>query len=167
VVRSCSAVIIYPFAISQAILDTCHSDTMLDLPHYHCNNIYVPWLSKDIRSSNATLPGSPLCVDDDVDGASSASRGELYEAWVSKDIRRSKARITGLPLPFDTDFDDALSANQGELSVEADVWGSMSVPSLTRRFISPILRLECDGWCRYDLIPRATVVSIDSPAWCG
>ncbi|KAF8489073.1 caspase domain-containing protein [Russula emetica] len=32
-----------------AILDTCHSGTMLDLPHYHCNSIYVPWQSKGER----------------------------------------------------------------------------------------------------------------------
>jgi hypothetical protein len=32
-----------------AILDTCHSGTMLDLPHYHCNNVYVPWQSKGER----------------------------------------------------------------------------------------------------------------------
>ncbi|KAF7421266.1 Ca(2+)-dependent cysteine protease [Pleurotus ostreatus] len=25
-----------------AILDTCHSETLLDLPHYHCNRVYVP-----------------------------------------------------------------------------------------------------------------------------
>jgi hypothetical protein len=32
-----------------AILDTCHSGTLLDLPHYHCNGIYVPWQSKGER----------------------------------------------------------------------------------------------------------------------
>ena len=35
--------------VLQAILDTCHSGTMLDLPHYHCNNVYVPWQSKGER----------------------------------------------------------------------------------------------------------------------
>jgi hypothetical protein len=33
----------------QAIIDTCHSGTMLDLPHYHCNDVYVPWQSKGER----------------------------------------------------------------------------------------------------------------------
>ena len=32
--------------ILQAIFDTAHSGTLLDLPHYHCNNVYVPWQSK-------------------------------------------------------------------------------------------------------------------------
>jgi hypothetical protein len=104
-----------------------------------------------------TRPGSPLQVDTDVGGAPSANQYETYEAWLSEDIRRSKATITGPQFPVNTGVGGALSANQGELSVEADARGSMS----------PILRPGCDGWCGYDLIPRATVVSIDSPAWCG
>ncbi|TFY75721.1 hypothetical protein EWM64_g8291 [Hericium alpestre] len=33
----------------QAIFDSCHSGTLLDLPHHHCNQIYVPWLSTGRR----------------------------------------------------------------------------------------------------------------------
>ncbi|KAF8260705.1 caspase domain-containing protein [Lactarius quietus] len=32
-----------------AVFDTCHSGTMLDLPHHHCNSVYVPWQSKGDR----------------------------------------------------------------------------------------------------------------------
>ncbi|TFY56365.1 hypothetical protein EVG20_g8948, partial [Dentipellis fragilis] len=32
-----------------AIFDSCHSGTLLDLPHYHCNQVWVPWLSKGKR----------------------------------------------------------------------------------------------------------------------
>jgi metacaspase-1 len=35
--------------VLQAIIDTCHSGTMLDLPHYYCNDVYVPWQSKGER----------------------------------------------------------------------------------------------------------------------
>ncbi len=35
--------------IVQALLDTCHSGTLLDLPHFHCNRVYVPWESKGTR----------------------------------------------------------------------------------------------------------------------
>ncbi|KAI0261895.1 caspase domain-containing protein [Gloeopeniophorella convolvens] len=38
-----------------AILDTCHSGTMLDLPHHHCNNVYVPWQSKGERRTQTML----------------------------------------------------------------------------------------------------------------
>ena len=30
-------------------LDSYISGTMLDLPHYHCNSVYVPWQTKDQR----------------------------------------------------------------------------------------------------------------------
>ena len=73
----------------------------------------------------------------------------------------------GSPLRVNTDVGGALSASQRELSVEADARGNMSVLSPTRTFMSPISRVRCDGWCGYDLIPRATVVSVDSPAPCG
>lgn len=46
--RACFCVILI-CCVLQAILDTCHSGTMLDLPHYHCNSIYVPWQSKGER----------------------------------------------------------------------------------------------------------------------
>jgi hypothetical protein len=35
--------------VLQAVLDTCHSRTLLDLPHFHCNSVYVPWQSNGKR----------------------------------------------------------------------------------------------------------------------
>ncbi|KAH9887977.1 caspase domain-containing protein [Cubamyces lactineus] len=32
-----------------AIIDSCHSGTLLDLDHYHCNAVYFPWLSRGVR----------------------------------------------------------------------------------------------------------------------
>jgi hypothetical protein len=49
VVLSFSVAVVYSSAVPQAFFDTCHSGTMLDLPHYHCNDIYVPWISKGNR----------------------------------------------------------------------------------------------------------------------
>jgi hypothetical protein len=44
----------------------CHSGTMLDLPHFHCNSVYVPWQSKrsqcvlsGLPSNSAVFPSSP------------------------------------------------------------------------------------------------------------
>ncbi|KAH9003553.1 caspase domain-containing protein [Lactarius hatsudake] len=48
-----------------AILDTYHSGTLLDLPHHHCNSVYVPWQSKGTRrtltmqNNNGLHPHSP------------------------------------------------------------------------------------------------------------
>ncbi|KAI9458149.1 caspase domain-containing protein, partial [Lactarius psammicola] len=59
-----------------AVLDTNHSGTLLDLPHHHCNSVYVPWQSKGTRRAptmqnknvrrqaayfaNSTSPGQPF-----------------------------------------------------------------------------------------------------------
>ncbi|GBE88812.1 predicted protein [Sparassis crispa] len=56
-----------PGAHLTAIFDSCHSGTMLDLPHYDCNRVVVPWVSKvyqhpersrwaTVLRRNATLP---------------------------------------------------------------------------------------------------------------
>ncbi|KAI0045505.1 hypothetical protein FA95DRAFT_121890 [Auriscalpium vulgare] len=36
----------------QAFLDSCHSGTMLDLPHYKCNQLYFPWVSRGYREQH-------------------------------------------------------------------------------------------------------------------
>ncbi|KAF7303788.1 Mitochondrial chaperone BCS1 [Mycena indigotica] len=35
-----------------AVFDSCHSASLLDLTHFRCNRIYVPWISKGRRLSN-------------------------------------------------------------------------------------------------------------------
>ncbi|KAL0948041.1 hypothetical protein HGRIS_010666 [Hohenbuehelia grisea] len=38
-----------------AFLDSCHSETLLDLPHYHCNRPWTPWVNKR-KSSFDVIP---------------------------------------------------------------------------------------------------------------
>ncbi|KAJ3843461.1 peptidase C14, caspase domain-containing protein [Lentinula raphanica] len=35
-----------------AVLDSCHSGSLLDLEHYRCNRVWVPWISKGRRRSD-------------------------------------------------------------------------------------------------------------------
>ncbi|KAJ3994394.1 peptidase C14, caspase domain-containing protein [Lentinula boryana] len=35
-----------------AVLDSCHSGSLLDLEHYRCNRVWVPWVSKGRRKSD-------------------------------------------------------------------------------------------------------------------
>ncbi|KAJ7054088.1 peptidase C14, caspase domain-containing protein, partial [Mycena amicta] len=35
-----------------AVFDSCHSASLLDLAHFRCNRIYVPWISKGRRRSD-------------------------------------------------------------------------------------------------------------------
>ncbi|KIK68515.1 hypothetical protein GYMLUDRAFT_721648 [Collybiopsis luxurians FD-317 M1] len=36
-----------------AVLDSCHSGSLLDLEHFRCNRVWVPWVSKGRRKSNS------------------------------------------------------------------------------------------------------------------
>ncbi|KAL0569231.1 SCF ubiquitin ligase complex subunit cdc4 [Marasmius crinis-equi] len=36
-----------------AIFDSCHSASLLDLKHFRCNRVYVPWISKSRRKSDS------------------------------------------------------------------------------------------------------------------
>ncbi|KAF8641346.1 hypothetical protein AX16_010044 [Volvariella volvacea WC 439] len=40
-----------PGATLVAIIDACHSGSMLDLEHMKCNRVYVPWVSKGFRAT--------------------------------------------------------------------------------------------------------------------
>jgi len=48
--------------ILQAILDTTYSGTLLNLPHYHCNDVYVPWQSKGERRARTLHNINGLCL---------------------------------------------------------------------------------------------------------
>ncbi|THU97825.1 peptidase C14 [Dendrothele bispora CBS 962.96] len=36
-----------------AVFDSCHSQSLLDLDHWRCNRVYVPWISKGRRKSDS------------------------------------------------------------------------------------------------------------------
>ncbi|KAF5389656.1 hypothetical protein D9757_004112 [Collybiopsis confluens] len=38
-----------------AVLDSCHSASLLDLEHFRCNRVWVPWVSKGRRKSDTIL----------------------------------------------------------------------------------------------------------------
>ncbi|KAF8816852.1 hypothetical protein BYT27DRAFT_6378931 [Phlegmacium glaucopus] len=53
-----------------AVLDSCHSGTLLDLMHHRCNRVYVPWVSKGNRRTTfkrniITRQETQLPVDSD------------------------------------------------------------------------------------------------------
>jgi hypothetical protein len=146
-----------------AIFDTCHSGTMLDLPHYHCNDVYVPWISKGNRRTktmhNKMVRGHAF---DLVSLPGSASRQPTSIASVMSQCWQGDSRPSSL-LWINTEVASILSANQREMSVEAGSQGGASVLSPTQ-YDSPVSRVSCNGWCGYDLFPRATVVSLSACA---
>jgi len=144
-----------------AIFDTCHSGTMLDLPHYYCNNVYVPWISKGDRRTktlqNKIVRGQAL---DFVSLPSSASRQPTSITGVMSQCQRCNTR-SGSLLWINAEVTGVLSVNQREMPVEAGPHGT-SVLSQPRSE-SPVSGM-CNGCCEYDPVPRATVVSLSACA---
>ena len=74
---------------------------------------------------------------------------------------------SGSPLRIITEIESSLPICQRKTSAEADLqeaqrpWCSSPTPFLPseRQVCSPV-PMGCDGWCGYDLIPRANVVSV-------
>ncbi|KAJ7136906.1 caspase domain-containing protein [Mycena epipterygia] len=46
-----------------AVFDSCHSASLLDLAHFRCNRVYVPWLSKHRRKSDEQFAARWEAVD--------------------------------------------------------------------------------------------------------
>lgn len=56
----CSLIVSSPYMFSwfladifQAVFDSCHSGSLLDLKHFRCNQVYVPWLNKGQRRTDS------------------------------------------------------------------------------------------------------------------
>ncbi|PCH35031.1 hypothetical protein WOLCODRAFT_165973 [Wolfiporia cocos MD-104 SS10] len=84
-----------------AILDSCHSGTLLDLDHYRCNRILCPWISKGIRYQTKSMCrnivreyemipstlGRPLTIEDlDHSLRGSKKRSSLKARSLSKPV---------------------------------------------------------------------------------
>ncbi|KAI0299856.1 caspase domain-containing protein, partial [Russula brevipes] len=154
-----------------AIFDTSHSGTMLDLPHYYCNAVYVPWISRGDRRTKTLqnrigrnlafgffeLPALP-------------SRRHTSIANVLGSRRHNGTR-PGSQLRANTEIASSVSTNQRAMSVEADphqargrsAYRSIASPSPEQQYESPE-RSVCDGWCDYDPEPHATVLSLSACA---
>ncbi|KAJ6473919.1 caspase domain-containing protein [Mycena vulgaris] len=141
-----------------AVLDTCHSGSLLDLPHYRCNRVPVPWLSRGKRTS------------------------EDFRHWV---VRRG-ARLLSLAgrqrHPAHREQAPHAPAQQahriappshprcrGAPRAHADAVDLGGAGAL--RCESPDARFPCTGWCRgapqpdadgMDMEPAADVISLAS-----
>jgi len=156
-----------------AVFDSCHSASLLDLDHFRCNRVYVPWISKGRRKSNSMWnanvrrpalppptpisPGSPLV----------SSRVVYQSKRVStKNIKTRRTSIDKLlnpPVNF-----KRLSIKTQSLSITSDfqMWLGSELSPITR-CDSP-LALFCEGSsCRSSTRPsspveRAEVISFSS-----
>ncbi|KAI9438830.1 hypothetical protein H4582DRAFT_2146753 [Lactarius indigo] len=135
-----------------AIFDTSFSGTMLNLPHSHCNNLYVPWLSKGAR-----LRGYAMGFSHFPDLASLSSAGTVAGGG---DRRLTHLPpLSGTPLRIDTRLGG--SVDDGQTIQSAMSFGEpeayLASPVLCD---SPVPLFECDGWCQYDTFTHPKVLSL-------
>lgn len=146
-----------------AILDTCHSGTMLDLPHYHCNNVYVPWQSKGERRT-MTMQNINVRRQATDSYPRNVSPPPTFET--AADTIDEQSPTVELP-QIDTQLDEASPADQREMSprgrprARREAREQMLFGSQTR-FASPEARFVCDGWCKYSEEPHSNVLSLSA-----
>lgn len=153
------------------IFDASHSATMLDLPHSHCNSIYVPWLSKgkrctltlrnmNVRKNALQFPHYPDPLPLSKGGMTVSNGGH----WSSSPLSRTQLRID-TQLGGRTDDGRTIQCTMSVEEPEA-------YPTSPVLCDSPLQWVLCDGWCQYNTIAHPTVISLSAcsdlqRAWDG
>ncbi|KAI0078611.1 hypothetical protein K474DRAFT_1706336 [Panus rudis PR-1116 ss-1] len=157
-----------PFGASLVcVFDCCHSATLLDLGHYNCTKVWVPWVSKGARQPKSEwinvdrkpayfiLPrgiSTNMRVSDTVvqsrqlslDSASTLSKPRRKLTWKTQPIYSQRTRPPSMPLPT---FETAMAQDQvGPDSEER----SLSVETVVPEALS---RIKTDFFNGFDM-PR-------------
>ncbi|KAH9977499.1 caspase domain-containing protein [Russula compacta] len=150
-----------------AILDTCHSGTLLDLPHYHCNNVYVPWQSKGERR---TMTMQNINVRRQATGFADSTSDLLSIASVTEG-QRPGDRPSDQPLEVDIQFVGDRRRNKRDKSPGPKSRVTRRPRPRERmlfefesqvRYASPEPSFACDGWCDYSEVPHPNVLSLSA-----
>ncbi|KAI0032409.1 caspase domain-containing protein [Vararia minispora EC-137] len=130
-----------------ALIDSCHSGTMLDLPHYKCNAIYVPWISKGKRRTGTLRlrQGKLLSLVVATQEAFAVESALTSRPMVHHKLRlNTSVHSSSLLTATDTQLGSRLP-----LSAQNSVMGGMLVSSPIC-CDSPDTNIACSGWCHYD-----------------
>jgi len=133
-----------------AIFDCCHSVSLLDLPHYRCNQVYFPWESKGTRRTlekwkQSRRQGGMLAsvrsqrLTQDENHAETRGRrmsltcGDVSAMTEVETISQNIENLTGKKAPKPTSVADGTSG--------------CNIVYPMKRCLSPVARF-CEGWCR-------------------
>ncbi|KAJ7438717.1 hypothetical protein B0H11DRAFT_576562 [Mycena galericulata] len=138
-----------------AVFDSCSSASLLDLAHFRCNRVYVPWIYKTRRR-----------------------RDEIWDAVVRRNALLHPLRPLTPPttdkVPIKNIF-KALSFNsphslgedqQAEEGRSPGSWLDTKAEAPSRESPEPIERWLCTGWCR-PAEPEHETAEVISLAWCN
>jgi hypothetical protein len=162
-----------------AVFDSCHSGSLLDLKHFRCNRVYVPWVNKGDRKTKSlwnqskrlrakiSMRRPPLAnvnmkmnrpslqwAKNSIDQVLQSPRDSLPQSPLDTSAQQRKK------LAIITDLADVPSPRQTALWIDS--------PTDRKRCSSPIA-LYCTGFCRDNLqtfrnqqVLKADVISISS-----
>jgi len=159
-----------------AVLDTCHSGSLLDLRHYRCNRVYVPWTwrgrrnSEEIRNGILRRGARLLTLSHIRNHASSSFAPSLRSSTGIREPTRSGSgsttksgliRIGGGPIAKSGPLARMRTGN-AEGSLRSLRTLSLSLPWANKkkkntwilsfeeeaRCQSPVGQFPCNGWCR-------------------
>ncbi|KAI9440266.1 caspase domain-containing protein [Lactarius psammicola] len=151
-----------------ALLDTCHSGTLLDLPHYHCNSVYVPWRSKGKRRTNSwqnvTVIQDPLFSEAATTAPPRSSIANIL-AWGKPSAPTTTNARSVLPIFVSIPLSIDQRVAPAPIEVGARHLREYDLPSSPRLCASPVSRFPCDGWCRTD--PESQTATVVSLAACS
>lgn len=149
-----------------ALLDTCHSGTLLDLPHYYCNSVFYPWRSKGKRRTNSwqnvTVRRNAAYIQDPF----LPNPSPYPSPGISSVLAQSKpteGKPSVLPIFVSIPLSVDRRVAPSPMEVAARHLRDYYLPSSPLFCASPTSRLACDGWCKPDPNTNApTVVSLSA-----
>ncbi|KAF9025000.1 hypothetical protein BDZ89DRAFT_1040794 [Hymenopellis radicata] len=132
-----------------AIFDSSHSASLLDLDHFRCNRVYVPYVSKGRRRSDSLWAPNirKNALEQGHDGPFVSTRGVYQTKRVTVSDSMVKIRKSSIQ-----HGEGRQRVQTRKLTVKAAYEPSTAV---TPRFPielceSPIAMFPCDGWCKPD-----------------
>jgi hypothetical protein len=147
-----------------ALLDTCHSGTLLDLPHYYCNSVYYPWRSKGKRRTNSwqnvTVRRNAAVIQDPFLPNPSPHPSPVITNVLAQS-KHTEGKPSVLPMFVSIPLSIDRRVAPAPMEVAARHLRDYNLPSSPRFCASPTSRLACDGWCKFDPNTNApTVVGV-------
>ncbi|KAI0277926.1 caspase domain-containing protein [Russula aff. rugulosa BPL654] len=149
-----------------AIIDASHSGTMLDLPHYDCNDVYVPWRQQP-KGERRTMTIQNINVRrlaTNFFDPTTISPPPTFETEIGAIEGQSP---TAEPIQIGTQVGEADPADlrkkssRGRPRARSEAREQILFGSQTR-FASPEARFVCDGWCKHSDEPHPNVLSLSA-----
>lgn len=153
-----------------AIFDSCHSASLLDLDHFRCNRVFVPWISKGRRRSDTRWNNvirrravwGELPTDPKIFQGSLVISRHVYQNRRTSDstIRYKKTSIDQLLVVGDRFRRmTAETITRTVISEPNNPWYGTDRSPITRT-VSPEHIWPCTGWCPPQPLTKANVMSI-------